>query len=98
MKSSPEQAALAPAKPHRYVNPFAVFAVLALSTIIEVGLTLMPGIPHQDIVPALLGLSFVKAALVALYYMHLRYEKWIYGLIFVTPAAFAVFLIIVLLA
>jgi hypothetical protein len=30
--------------------------------------------------------------------MHLRYEKPIYGLIFVAPAAFAVFLIVVLLS
>ncbi|MCS7059953.1 MAG: cytochrome C oxidase subunit IV family protein [Anaerolineae bacterium] len=82
---------------HRYTNPLIVFAVLTIATVIEVALAIVPGIPHQSVVPVLLALSFVKASLVALYYMHLRYEKPIYGLIFVTPAAFAVFLIVVLL-
>jgi len=82
----------------RYTNPVAVYVALAAATVIEVGITLLPGIPHAQIVPVLLALSFVKAALVALYYMHLRYEKWIYALIFATPAAFALFLVVVLLA
>jgi caa(3)-type oxidase subunit IV len=48
------------------------------------------------IVPILLAVAFVKAGLVAAYYMHLRYEKWIYTAIFITPALFAVFLIFTL--
>ena len=104
METTTEHAAATPAqaiphaRAHRYTNPIAVYAVLALSTLIEVGITVLPGIPHAQIVPVLLALSFVKAGLVALYYMHLRYEKLIYGLIFVTPAAFAIFLLAVLLS
>ncbi len=97
--SHPEPAA--PAKTearHRHTNPIAVYVALAVATVIEVGITLLHGIPHAQIVPVLLALSFVKAALVALYFMHLRYEKWIYSLIFATPAAFALFLVVVLLA
>jgi len=82
---------------HRYTSPVVVFLVLTIVTVIEVALAVVPGIPHESVVPVLLALSFVKASLVALYYMHLRYEKPIYGLIFVAPAAFAVFLIAVLL-
>jgi len=44
----------------------------------------------------LLAIAFVKAGLVAAYYMHLRYEHWVYTVIFVTPALFAVFLIFTL--
>lgn len=83
---------------HRYTSPVVVFLVLTIVTMIEVALALVPGIPHESVVPALLALSFVKASLVALYYMHLRYEKPIYGFIFVAPAAFALFLIVILLA
>lgn len=79
-------------------SPLLVYAVLAISTVIEIGLTLITGIPRSFAVPALLGLSFVKASLVALYYMHLRYEKPIYTIVFVAPALFAVFLIVILLA
>ena len=79
-------------------SPVLVYAVLAVSTFIEIGITLLSGIPRSIAVPALLALSFVKASLVALYYMHLRYEKAIYGLVFIAPAAFALFLISVLLS
>jgi cytochrome c oxidase subunit IV len=79
-------------------NPVLVYAVLVISTLIEIGITILPGFPRSIAVPMLLALSFVKASLVALYFMHLRYEKVIYGLVFVAPAAFAVFLISVLLS
>jgi cytochrome c oxidase subunit 4 len=79
-------------------SPVLVYVILALFTVIEVSITLLAGIPRTTAVPLLLSISFVKAALVALYYMHLRYEKAIYGLVFVAPAAFAIFLITVLLS
>ena len=81
--------------PHRYTNPKIVFLILFIATIVEVGATLA-GVPRNLLVPALLAISFVKAGLVALYFMHLRYEKLIYGLIFVTPAAFAILLMTIL--
>lgn len=87
------------AQPHgKATSPVLVYAILALFTVIEVSITLLAGIPRTTAVPLLLSISFVKAALVALYYMHLRYEKAIYGLVFVAPAAFAIFLITVLLS
>ena len=87
------------AQPHgKATSPVLVYVILALFTVIEVSITLLAGIPRTTAVPLLLSISFVKAALVALYYMHLRYEKAIYGLVFVAPAAFAIFLITVLLS
>ena len=78
-------------------NPIIVFAILAVFTLIEVGITVLAGLPRATTVPLLLSISFVKASLVAMYFMHLRYEKLIYSLVFIAPAAFAVLLIAVLL-
>ncbi len=83
---------------HRHhTNPVVVFGVLTVLTIIEIAIPLL-GIAKNVQVPSLLAISFTKAGLVAAYYMHLRYEKPIYTLIFITPALFAVFLIATLAA
>ncbi len=83
-------------KDHAHVSPILVFGVLVAATVIEVTIALL-GLPKPAVAPVLLGLSFIKASLVALYYMHLRYEKPIYGIAFVAPSLFAVFLIVILL-
>ena len=85
---------------HRHgktTNPVIVFLILAVFTLIEVGISVVGGLPRTTTVPLLLSISFVKASLVALYFMHLRYEKALYGMVFIAPAAFAVLLITVLL-
>ncbi|GIV84174.1 MAG: hypothetical protein KatS3mg052_1181 [Candidatus Roseilinea sp.] len=79
----------------KHTNPVLVFGILTIATILEVVVTLFH-LPQNVIVPILLAIAFVKAGLVAAYYMHLRYEKWIYTAIFITPALFAVFLIFTL--
>ncbi|MCX6020070.1 MAG: cytochrome C oxidase subunit IV family protein [Chloroflexi bacterium] len=80
----------------RHTSPVLVFVILTLFTLIEVGITLL-GLPKASIVPVLLAIALVKASLVAMYYMHLRYEKIIFTLIFVLPTLFAVFLVTVLM-
>ncbi len=82
---------------HARTNPVLVYAILAACTIIEVGITIGAALPRQTLIPVLLSISFVKASLIALYYMHLRYEKALYGIAFIIPAAFAVMLLTVLL-
>lgn len=79
----------------KHTSPVLVFVILTVATIFEIAVTLF-NLPKSFIVPVLLAVAFVKAGLVAAYYMHLRYEKWIYTAIFVTPALFAVFLIFTL--
>jgi cytochrome c oxidase subunit 4 len=81
----------------RHINPVLVFVILTVITVVEIAITLFH-LPKSFLVPALLAMSFAKAALVAAYYMHLRYEKLMYTIIFITPALFAVFLIFVLAA
>jgi len=80
----------------RHTSPVVVFAILTLFTLLEIGVSLL-GLPKEAIVPPLVAIALVKAALVAMYYMHLRYEKLIFTLIFVTPTLFAVFLVAVLM-
>jgi cytochrome c oxidase subunit IV len=78
----------------KHTSPWLVFAVLAILTVIEVAVSLIPGWVKN---PLLLAISLVKAGLVALYYMHLRYEKPILGVIFITPAIMAVLLAVILM-
>ena len=55
-----------------------VFILLAVLTIIEVVLAQLP-IPRA---PILIPISIIKASLVALYYMHLRYDNRVFAAIF----------------
>ena len=80
---------------HKHTSPVLVFAILTIATVVEIAITVLK-IPKDVLVPVLLALSFAKASLVAAYYMHLRYEKWIYTAVFIAPTLFAIFLIMVL--
>ena len=79
----------------KHTNPVLVFGILTIITVVEIVVTLF-GLPREVLVPLLLAMSFAKASLVAAYYMHLRYENWIYTAVFIAPSLFALFLILVL--
>ncbi len=85
-----------------HVPPGLVLLILAVVTLVEYLATIgrLPNgtrlIVKETLVPFLLALSFVKAALVALYFMHLRYERIIYTVAFVTPTIFALLLLTIL--
>jgi cytochrome c oxidase subunit IV len=82
----------------KHTSPVLVFVVLTLFTIVEIIISLPAlGLPKPTITPILIAIALVKAALVAMYYMHLRYEKLMYTLIFVTPTLFAVFFAAILM-
>ena len=68
--------------------------MLAVLTAVEVGVTYLP-IPR---VPVLVPLALFKAALVVLFYMHVRYDRKIFGLIFAMGLLMGVGLILSLLA
>ena len=77
-----------------------VFALLGLVTILEVqvpGLGVRFGIAGSTQILLLMASSVAKASLVALYYMHLRYEPRILKLLPVGPLVFVMLLILVLL-
>lgn len=51
-----------------------VFAALGVLTLVELGVARTAGISRPAVVVALVGLAVAKAALIALFYMHLRFE------------------------
>jgi caa(3)-type oxidase subunit IV len=71
-----------------------VFVALAVLTAIEVGVTYLP-VPRALI---LVPLAFVKAGLVALFYMHLKYDRRVFGLVFVAGLFMGIGLILALMA
>src|SRR5512132_3890972 len=73
-----------------------VFAWLAVLTALEIGIIYMP-IPHLAIGLMLVVLAATKAALVALFYMHLAFEKRTLTYIALTPAVLCVLLVFALL-
>jgi cytochrome c oxidase subunit 4 len=77
----------------RYIQ---VFVWLAILTALEIGLTYLP-LSRLAIGAGLVLLAASKAAMVALYYMHLVHEKRTLTYIALTPAVLCVFLVLMLL-
>ena len=75
-----------------------VAAVLAVITIVEVAVTLIPGIPHLLLLVVLLALAVVKGAGVVMFFMHLRGDARIFQLLFIAPLTLASSMILVFLA
>jgi cytochrome c oxidase subunit 4 len=71
-----------------------VFAALAALTAVEIGVTYLP-LPRAAI---LVPLALVKAGLVALFYMHLKYDRRIFAFVFVAGLLMGVGLILALMA
>jgi len=81
---------------HKHPNYMAIFWWLLALTIIEVGVIFMP-LAKVLIAILLVGLALTKAALVAMYFMHLKFERTTLGLIAVTPLVLCVLLVFALL-
>src|SRR5262249_28473058 len=73
-----------------------VFLLLGILTVLEIGVIYTP-LPRIAIAGTLVMLAGTKAALVALYYMHLSNERRVLGWIALTPAILCVFLLFMLL-
>jgi caa(3)-type oxidase subunit IV len=83
----------APAATHHipartYVIVFGWLALLTLLEVIVAAVALPAGIQ----VAALVIIAIIKAALVVLYYMHLRYDSFWYWIILIVPILFAILL------
>ncbi len=81
------------AKHQHHPNYLLVFASLAILTAIEVAITYVPQIPQA---PVLLTLSLLKALLVILYFMHLRFDSRWFAFIFFVPFLLVIPMLIVL--
>ncbi len=73
-----------------------VFASLAVLTALEVAVTYVPAL-QNFLAPILLSMSFLKAMLVILYFMHLRFDSKWFAFIFFIPFVLVVPMIVVLL-
>ena len=81
---------------HAEPNYLAVFGWLFVLTVVEVGVIFLP-IPKLAIAASLVILAAVKASLVAIYFMHLKFEKVVIWWIAVIPVILCVFLIFMLI-
>ena len=77
-------------------NYMVVFGGLALLTAIEVGVAFL-GFARSTTILILIALAIWKALLVALYYMHLRFEPLRLVLMVVAPLPLAVLLVVAVL-
>jgi cytochrome c oxidase subunit IV len=88
----PEPVAPAHPKP----NYIGVWAGLFVLTMVEVGVAFV-GLSKTMTILVLVGLALWKALLVALYYMHLRYEPRRLRLLALSPLPLAVILVVAVL-
>jgi cytochrome c oxidase subunit IV len=73
-----------------------IFGVLTVLTAIEVGVVYIPGISKTLLAIALVGLAVTKAAIVGLFYMHLKHEtkvlQWSVAIPMSVPGIYALVL------
>ena len=74
-----------------------VFIVLTVVTLVEVWVARLPA-ALVLVVATLFALTVSKATLVALYYMHLRYDRKLLGYMALTPYLIALVMIAILLS
>jgi cytochrome c oxidase subunit 4 len=80
---------------HKEPNYIGVFWWLVFLTVLELVVVYMP-LTKMVIAVLLVSLAVSKAALVALYFMHLKFERLTLGLIALSPFTLCVFLILML--
>jgi cytochrome c oxidase subunit IV len=84
LETRPETPQKSQARPY-----LAVFIALAVLTLLELGVTYLD-LPR---IPLLVPLALIKASLVAMFYMHLKYDRKIFSLMFVFGLIFGIGLI-----
>jgi cytochrome c oxidase subunit 4 len=80
------------ARPHAHPNYIMIFVFLAVLTAFELGVAFLPW-NKTVLIVLLVGLAFWKAALVGLYYMHLRFEPNRLRILAVAPLPLIVILV-----
>ena len=73
-----------------------VAAFLCVLTAMEITVFYVPAL-KDVIVPVLLVLAAAKFALIAMFFMHLKYDSWMLSAYFLMPLLFAFFLLFALL-
>jgi cytochrome c oxidase subunit 4 len=83
---------------HKAPNYYLIWLVLAVLTLAEVGVAFVTAIPKTLLAIILIAMALWKAVLVALYYMHLRFEPKRLWIITVSPIPLAIILVVIVLA
>jgi cytochrome c oxidase subunit 4 len=81
---------------HKHPNYMAIFWYLAILTVVEIAVIYLP-LAKFTIGVLLCALALGKAVLVAMYFMHLRFETRTLGWVAVTPLVIATLLVFLLL-
>lgn len=81
---------------HDEPNYMGVFWWLLALTLLELGVIYVP-IHRMGILALLVALAIAKAVLVALYFMHLKFERRTLAFIALSPFVLCVFLILMLM-
>ena len=78
---------------HAHPPYIGIFLVLAVLTAVELSIAFLPW-PKRTLIILLLLLAIWKALLVALYYMHLRFEPTRLRIMAIAPLPLAVILVV----
>lgn len=79
---------------HVRPNYILIWAYLFILTVIEVAAAFLSHIPKHWLILILVALAVVKAVMVAMYFMHLKFERWRLRLIFIVPLPLAAILVL----
>ncbi len=80
---------------HSHPNYMAIFWWLAILTVLELAVIFV-GLPRLVVGVLLCSLALAKASLVAMYFMHLRFETRTLGLVALTPLTIGTLLVLIL--
>jgi len=79
----------------RRANYLGIFIILVVFTVVE---TLVSYVQQAAVkLPVLIGLSILKAVLVLLYFMHLKFDARIFSYLFIAGCVLAIPLILVMM-
>jgi caa(3)-type oxidase subunit IV len=79
---------------HTRPNYILIWVYLFVLTVIEVAAAFLSHIPKHWLILILVFLAVWKAFLVALYFMHLKFERWRLRAIFMVPIPLAIILVL----
>ena len=94
MKADP---AVATTEEHAHPPYMLIWLWLFILTILEVGVAMLGALPKGVVVGLLLVMAIWKAALVALYYMHLKFEPTRLRWIALSPILPAIIMVVIIL-
>jgi cytochrome c oxidase subunit 4 len=82
---------------HRKPNYYLIWVFLGVLTMAEIGVAFLSGISKRILIVVLVALAVWKALLVAMYYMHLKFEPKKLWWVVAAPLPLAMILVVIVL-